>query len=587
MDDKNESLKLQINFSRTNGFIAVLIACFYLFLKLFGQTSKDAVIFGTFAVAALLFDSMIGIMKYFHNLYVVRGSRILVCFVLSISMFEGKTYQLTKDGMNGKTFFCMCMIFLLLSFAYCAICIEHMFMFELTDRYYQINAVIEMAAPIGLVTMFEYIFSENMESADIMAVIALLVAITGIFFSVLHQASGVVNNFFEKLFRQERIAINSKEEANNLKLYQSKLVRANEQLSRQKVQLEIANATITRSITEMQLQHMLVKHINSMMDSNKIIDFITKGLEEALNLDLCAVIIRKIDSLDESEELFLSVNSSSRSCLGENVEQSIRDSEFIKMYGILPGATYVADNKVPDSKYDFLIGSNIGSLLIYPMKVQENTTGVLIVGKNAYGYFKQNISFYETIVEQIILALRNAFMYTQMQDMAIKDALTTIYNRRYFNSIFPEFAQKAVEQKRDMTVVLFDIDHFKRINDRYGHIFGDKVIKFCGKVAGAYAEKYNGFAVRYGGEEFVISFLDKKAAEVYDIVEQMHRELKEYEFICEGQAVHINVSTGITSYPDICSNINDLLNRADLTMYSSKKKGRGKITVDSPELMNG
>lgn len=172
-------------------------------------------------------------------------------------------------------------------------------------------------------------------------------------------------------------------------------------------------------------------------------------------------------------------------------------------------------------------------------------------------------------------------MYAKVQDMATKDALTTIYNRRYFNSIYPEYSGRAVASSTDLTVVLFDIDRFKLINDNYGHIFGDKVIKYCGRLAGEYAKRHNGIAVRYGGEEFVICFLDKKIEEVNKIIKEFHEELKHHEFDFEDKKININVSIGITSYPDICSNISDLLNRADLTMYESKQNGRGRITIDS------
>lgn len=585
MDEKKDSLNLQVRFSRTNFIIAILMLLFYIFLSIFGSgISKLSYILAFIVVLLLLADYLLGRVGYFGSILLIKISRIIICTSIAICMVSGREQALAGGEEDDKKLFVIAMVFLIMSILYCIICIEHMFMFDVTEVYYQINAVAEMVIPLTTIVLLKYALSEDIASSDVLLVLMFIVAIIGMFFSVLKRISEVLKEFFEKLFRQERIAINSKEESNNLKLYQSKLVRANEQLSKQKVQLEIANTTIMRSNTEMKMQHMLVKHINSELDSHKIIEFITKGMIEHLNLDLCAVIIRQNDSIDESEEILCSVNSTKDSALGSNVTQSIRDSEFIKMYGILPNATYVADNKVPDSKYDFLIGSNIGSLLIYPMSVQKNTTGVLVAGKNSYGYFKENISFYETIVEQIILALRNAFMYSKVQDMATKDALTTIYNRRYFNSIFPEFIHKAVTEKKDMTVVLFDIDRFKVVNDNYGHIFGDKVIKYCGKIAGEYAKKYDGFAVRYGGEEFVISFFDKKTQEVYMLIKQMHDEIKEHEFICDGQTVKINVSIGITSYPDVCSNINELLNRADLSMYSSKKNGRGRITIDSPEI---
>lgn len=584
MDNKNDDLKLQVKFSQTNMILAILLLWFYAFVYTFSRgLTSHAYIHGMILVALLLSDALLGKFKYFYKLWLIRIIRGLINFSIILTAFNINNYKMDMIAKDSGIIYMIQIVFFVMALLYCIICAENMFLYDITEVYYQINAIFEMIFPVLIVALFEYLFNEKLKNTDLCIVIILIITVAGILFAILSRISGIIDNFNDRLFRQERLAINSKEEYDNLKIYQSKLVRANEQLSKQKLQLEIANTTITRKNTEMKMQHMLVNHMNSELDANKIISFITNGIKENLNLDLCAVIIRKMDGLEETEELLCSANATDDSSLGDDVIKSIRDSEFIKLYSIVPNATYLVDNRVPDAKYDFLIGSNIGSLLICPMVVQDNARGVLVVGKNSYGYFKENISFYETIVEQIILALKNAFMYQKVQNMAIKDALTTIYNRRYFNSLFPMLAKKALEEKRSLTVALFDIDKFKNVNDTYGHIFGDIVIKYCGKVAGRIAKEENGYAVRYGGEEFVLCFMDKSLEETNVILKKMHEEIKQNVFDYEGETVKVNVSIGITAYPQIRSNVNDLLSYADNAMYMSKKNGRGRITIDSDE----
>lgn len=583
MDNKTTQLEQQVKFSKTNTLIAYAMSIFYFMLACFGINLRlSTYISGSIVILMLIIDGIIARKKhYFESTLFIMFSRIVVSFMISISMIDNHNYRFTATPKDNKLLLSMEMVFIGMCICYTIINLELMMLFDITEPYYRINALLVCVSPLLFVMTIEYIINENLSSYDILTVLGLSFFVGTMFFAVIKSLGEMLSDFYEAIFKHERIAINSKEEADNLKLYQSKLVRANEQLSKQKLLLEKANTTISRSNTEMKLQYMLVKQINSELDSHKIMNFITDGIQEHLKVDLCAVIINRQGNEDDPEELLLSANCTSDSNLGDDIVSTLRKSEFIKFYSYLPNATYVADNRVPDGKYDFLIGSNIGSLLIYPMVVQDKTSGVLIVGKNSYGYFKDNISFYETIVEQIILALRNAFMYAKVQDMATKDALTTIYNRRYFNSIYPEYSGRAVASSTDLTVVLFDIDRFKLINDNYGHIFGDKVIKYCGRLAGEYAKRHNGIAVRYGGEEFVICFLDKKIEEVNKIIKEFHEELKHHEFDFEDKKININVSIGITSYPDICSNISDLLNRADLTMYESKQNGRGRITIDS------
>ena len=584
MEKKEAIIRQQVKFSITNAIIAGILFLFYAVMFLFDRkVMLLTYATGFSAIIMLLFDCLLGRINYLGKVAWAKIIKLLICSALSIAIIYGYGNIYMDGSTDIRTMFCVRMLFIILVVIYCVICIEYMFMFDITEKYYQLNAITGMIVPINLVLFISYVIDEKVESYDILFVVIFIGIITCIFYNMLCKIGDILNHFYEKLFKEERIAINAQEETKNLKLYQSKLVRANEMLSKQKVQLESANKLIARSNTEMKMQHMLVKHINSELHTNKIIEYITKGMINDLGVDLCSVIIRKLDNMETTDEVMCSANATEESKLGD-ISSAVRSSEFINVYSLLPTATHIVDNKVPDSKYDFLIGSNIGSLLIYPMKVQEDVSGVLVVGNNAYGYFKDNLAFFETIVEQIVLALRNAFMYSKMQDMATKDALTGIYNRRHFNEVFPKTMENATREKENLTVVLFDIDKFKRVNDNYGHIFGDKVIKYCGKVAKSYANKHNGFAVRYGGEEFVIVFYGKKADEVYPFIVQMHEEIKANRFEYEGKKIKINVSIGITSYPEICGDITNLLNRADDAMYNSKKNGRGMITIDSKDI---
>lgn len=182
------------------------------------------------------------------------------------------------------------------------------------------------------------------------------------------------------------------------------------------------------------------------------------------------------------------------------------------------------------------------------------------------------------------MAFNNVILYSRMHTMAVKDALTGIYNRQYFNSIYNEFMKQCREHNRTITVVLFDIDKFKNINDTYGHVFGDEVISYCGKTAAQYTNLKENFAVRYGGEEFVMIFPDHNITKVFEICQNMHETIKQKVFDLKGEKIHINVSIGIASYPECCQNPEELVNLADKAMYYSKEHGRGRITVYSKEL---
>ena len=171
-----------------------------------------------------------------------------------------------------------------------------------------------------------------------------------------------------------------------------------------------------------------------------------------------------------------------------------------------------------------------------------------------------------------------------MQDMARRDGLTGIYNRIYFNELFKSAATGARKYDKKLSVALFDIDKFKKINDTYGHLAGDEVIKMVAGVADRYAEKNKGFACRYGGEEFLIVVPDFDENDFIPVLEEMHNEIKSTIVKYKDDEIHVNVCIGFTSYPSLCGHTDHLVHRADMAMYYGKKHGRGRLVQDSPEI---
>jgi diguanylate cyclase (GGDEF)-like protein len=116
-------------------------------------------------------------------------------------------------------------------------------------------------------------------------------------------------------------------------------------------------------------------------------------------------------------------------------------------------------------------------------------------------------------------------------------------------------------------------------------MFGDVVIKGIADTISQISQYRDDIiAARYGGEEFVIIFDNVNFDEVCKIVEQLHKNIMKKEFENKGEIIHVNVSIGIASYPETCDNPQALLNRSDWAMYYSKQNGRGRITIDNPEV---
>lgn len=243
------------------------------------------------------------------------------------------------------------------------------------------------------------------------------------------------------------------------------------------------------------------------------------------------------------------------------------------------------------NEYKFFKGEDGLKSLLYAPLLKNNVIigGCIIASKDKELFSEERIPLYDILVSELVPKCERIFLCRQLEQLAIKDSLTGVYNRRYLTELFNEISTEVKNMKNNkfiMSVVLFDLDKFKRINDTYGHLFGDTVIKVCAKIAKNIASKNKGIISRYGGEEFVIIFPGKSVKETQDIVSNIMSEISNFQFMVNEKVVNVNISVGITSYPEITKEVGNLLKEVDWAMYYSKQNGRGIATVYSKEVLN-
>ena len=143
-------------------------------------------------------------------------------------------------------------------------------------------------------------------------------------------------------------------------------------------------------------------------------------------------------------------------------------------------------------------------------------------------FFMQRDTFFDNILSELQVGMNNAFLYMQFENLAKRDGLTGLYNRRILNKFMEKYRHADDKLKKErVAAAMFDIDNFKSINDTYGHLFGDAVIVAVSAIIRKISEEHGCAGYRYGGEEFVILFINKDSDEVIQVVEQIHREIRE------------------------------------------------------------
>lgn len=168
------------------------------------------------------------------------------------------------------------------------------------------------------------------------------------------------------------------------------------------------------------------------------------------------------------------------------------------------------------------------------------------------------------------------FMYTKTKELSITDALTGLYNRRYFEQCADREFLRAARYKSDLTFAIVDIDFFKKINDTYGHLCGDKILK---EVAFLLNESFRktDIVFRYGGEEFVVILTETNAEAARIPLERLREKIEANTFKFKTQDLKVTISLGYSSDVEDAEDAPELLSFADAALYRAKENGRNQI----------
>jgi diguanylate cyclase (GGDEF)-like protein len=165
-----------------------------------------------------------------------------------------------------------------------------------------------------------------------------------------------------------------------------------------------------------------------------------------------------------------------------------------------------------------------------------------------------------------------------MREMAMRDPLTKIYNRRYFMELLYKEINYSVRIRQPISVLLIDIDFFKRVNDNYGHQAGDVVLQNVAQRISKELRVYDAFA-RYGGEEFIIMLRTATLDNALILADRLRKVIENMLISYEDKTIPITVSMGVATLdPEHVVSMEDLIKEADMYLYHAKEHGRNRVS---------
>lgn len=209
-----------------------------------------------------------------------------------------------------------------------------------------------------------------------------------------------------------------------------------------------------------------------------------------------------------------------------------------------------------------------------PLIRKSTITGALVFASEKNDIFKSHIrTMLAIIANNASIIIENSMLYEKTEFQAITDGLTEIPNHRFFQETLSNYIEKAKELNEKISLVIVDIDFFKKINDTYGHQFGDKVLRKVASILKS-SIRDDDFVARYGGEEFAIILKDCDENNAYKVAEKIRKKIQKNNWANLKQKFSVTVSMGIASFPTLANNKNDLIKAADSALYRAKESGR-------------
>ena len=189
-----------------------------------------------------------------------------------------------------------------------------------------------------------------------------------------------------------------------------------------------------------------------------------------------------------------------------------------------------------------------------------------------------NTQLLDTIVTELKMVLKIKWLYSETKLLAIIDPLTELYNRRYFQQVLEKEFMRSNRYTSPLSIAMIDIDNFKKLNDSYGHQFGDEVLQVVSKLFQESLRKTD-YVARYGGEELIAILPETSIEQAIIPIERLRCKIADHVFMYDFKRVNVTVSIGIAQNNFDMLSTDKFVKEADNALYEAKQRGKNRIEL--------
>ena len=262
-------------------------------------------------------------------------------------------------------------------------------------------------------------------------------------------------------------------------------------------------------------------------------------------------------------------------------EESLNTLDVFDNWVVLNVTPLLIENTAEDFRFlsetSAVEGGKIGSLISAPIYREHKFLGILRIDSEITGFFEQrDLIILDILTDLFALPIENTMLYQATHELSIIDGLTGLYLRRHIDDVLANEINSARKNRSELSLLMFDIDNFKKTNDKYGHMAGDIVLKNLSVWLKENFAAEGGIVGRFGGEEFIVVFPGKSKEESIVFSKSLLEKINFQRIMLRNEEIKIGVSCGIASLKD-AKDKEDLIKRADQALYKAKMTGKNKI----------
>lgn len=342
--------------------------------------------------------------------------------------------------------------------------------------------------------------------------------------------------------------------------------------------LEANNKALDRKIFEIETLFKASQAMNFQSDTDKLIKQILEMAGKAIRAERCSIMLQSGMGGDELEtKIVYGVKDDKETTQVPHSTVKIKSGEGVAGTVLKTGNSIIVNDGHKDPLFKSFDDTSdyersIQNLISVPLKIKDRVTGVIngVNKLNNEPFTEEDQRLLEALAQQAAMAVEHARLY----ELAITDGLTKLFIHRYFQARLEEEMVRAKRYHTACSLILFDIDHFKKFNDTYGHQQGDVVLIEVAKLVKLTIRETVDIPARYGGEEFTIILPETDAKGALFVAERLRKTIEAFEFPGQEQALKVTVSLGVATFPDHASVKSVLIKKADMALYECKKRGR-------------